>query len=175
MFAFFFGFIFLFLDYGIPVGGGTLQLIPAFLGYILIAVGAWGLEKKISGFRKIRNFSAVLIFWSVATFFLDIFAPLEEMKYISLSIGLLSTVFALYITHMFASAIRKAEGRIGLSLNGEKLLSGWALLTLTAVLSYAGMFFEDLILPCLILRVASTFWFLTSVLKCAVSYKKRHI
>ena len=173
MFAFFFGFIFLFLDYSVTLGGRTVQLIPAFVGYFLITVGAAHMTKKHPGFRKVRNLSAVLVFWSAVVFLLDIFPPSEHAQYILFAVGLLSTVFALYLTHLFTVAIHKTEGQEGRALNGDKLSSGWALLTMTSVLSYAGLLLESLVFPCLVLQIAGTVWFLSSVLKCATLYRKK--
>ncbi|WP_343210348.1 hypothetical protein [Anaerolentibacter hominis] len=60
------------LDFNIGLGGASLDILPNFIGYILIFLALCDFEKLSSGFRKFKPVCIVLICYSAVTWVVPI-------------------------------------------------------------------------------------------------------
>lgn len=168
---FFFGFLFLLFDYNIAVGSGTLALIPAFVGYLLLFFASRPLARTYPAFQKLSVAALPMTAFGLVCFFLPLFWPQAVQGALSLILGICATLCSLAAAWLFSEAVLAMEKALGRDLLAKKIHNAWALLSGTAILSYAGLVMQDLVLPALVLQTAGTIWFLYSLIICARHYR----
>ena len=73
----FFGFLLVFVDFSLALpNGGSINLLPGFLGYALVFVGALGLGHENERFRRMRLATVIAFVISALQFVLAIYASL---------------------------------------------------------------------------------------------------
>lgn len=158
MWYYFFGFLFVFLDFEIPIGGVNFNFQPDFIGYLLVMLGNRRLSHENDSFRRLRILTPIAFALSLAQFvlllvFYDAPAP------VALVIRIVSTVCALYITYEFAEGAKTIERSLYKRLEADKISTAWIILCLTSLLNFITFYFPDVSLLCLFVHWVSMAWF----------------
>ncbi len=164
MILFFIGFLFIFLDFNYIIGEATVNLIPDFVGYILVFLGSRGtIGRQSNHFILVRIVSLLLMAWSAVAFVMGIVS--FEMHYIvRVIVDIVVLLCALYMTYEFTEGIKTYERSIARPIGAAQLSSAWVLLCMGNLIYYFTFFFESLYLVCILLLVLSLIWFEYSVL-----------
>jgi len=97
---------YLFVALRIDIG---VDLLPDFLGYLFVAIGCLKLQDKFPMARKAGIFSIVLIFFSIPTFFIDIY-KISGFEWQAYSITLMAIhLILVYFTFNFLIDIVKSD------------------------------------------------------------------
>lgn len=156
---FFLGFLFVFLDFNLPLGyGGILNLLPSFLGYAILFFASRSLGHENEHFRRLRFATAIAFFFGVAEFTLDL-AALSLPKAAELVISVIMTVTALYIAYEFAEGAKGLERSLYKKLDSDKISAAWIILSMTALLEFLVLYLPKLALPCYLVHWLAIAWF----------------
>lgn len=133
---FFWGFFFIFFHFHLSFNQHTLNLLPDFVGYLLLLQGAKALETESGRFKSVQPFTVGM---AVYTAILWIGALLgagggtsgEPLAWL---LDLLSLVVSLYIAWVLIQGVLEIEERRTAELNGGTLYQWWkGLVVLRAV------------------------------------------
>lgn len=171
MWYFFFGFLFVFVEFplDVPMTGGSIDILPSFLGFALLFLGAQGMRTENEHFRRIRIFSLITLAVSAAQF---CFAFLGY-KIVELVLFILATAANLYITYEFTEGVKKIERSRYKKLGADKLSSAWIILCMTSLLGFLVPFVPTVALPQLALDLLAVIWFESSLFKLARALRSR--
>ena len=164
MWLYFIGFFFVFLDFSFPLPENEriVNLMPDFIGYALLFFASISLRRENNSFRRLRLVSVIATVFSLAEFFLNLFAvPL--FLGIELSIGVLMTMAALYITYEFAEGAKTIERGAYKRLGAEKISSAWTFLCISSLLLFVTTFLPYAAIPCYLLHWLAFAWFESSI------------
>ncbi len=154
----FFGFFFVFLNFEIAIGAGTLNVMPAFIGYLLILLGCGKIDDGSRCIFRIRGFSVPLAFISAAFTVLGLI-PIPMHTIARLLINLVSIGGALYVTYEVADWVKEKERERFRPLGGSDLSSAWFLLAIGNLISLFASFMASMALLCLALQLLSIAWY----------------
>lgn len=162
---FFFGFLLALINFPITVGNGTVDILPSFVGYLLLLLGCRAIGHECERFKRVKIAAIVLGVFSLAQFFLDALSlwPAEIPEIVRTVISIAVTLMALYISYEFTESMKIVERSFSKPLGVSQLATAWTLLCIGTVLYSFGAFLEDLILLCFILHILAVAWFLTSL------------
>jgi hypothetical protein len=137
----FIGMLFVFLDFNIHAGASTIELIPDFVGYIIMLQGIKELLEESNWFQKITSFTIGMAIYSAVIYMLDLLGVsasfstgLESVFFVILSI--ITFVLILYINYGIIMGVRDMEIKHKWELGSEILHSAWRVLAMLSVLSY---------------------------------------
>lgn len=154
----FFGFFFLFLDFPIVISGKSIDLLPTFLGCVLLLLGLWRIGNGEPRLLRMR-------LGAIALGALDL--CLTVLSLCSVSMGaILATALdlgglalSLYLAYETAEQVKAWEKRASRPLGGRDLSSAWFLLLFGSLLSILGAFVESIALLCVVLQLLSVIWY----------------
>ncbi len=163
MILFFFGFLFVFLDFNYAIGGATVNLIPDFIGYILVILGCRSIGRQSNHFILVRIVALLLMAWSAVAFVMGLVS--FEMHYIvRIIVDIVVMLCALYMTYELTEGIKTYERSLSRPIGAAQLSSAWVLLCMGNLIYYFTFFFESLYLVCILLLILSLIWFEYAVL-----------
>ena len=139
------GMLLVFLDFNLDFGASRLGLLPDFLGYIFMLRGLRELDGFSPQFGRITLYvRGMAVYWAVC-YALDLFGLSSALGVIfTFVLGLVSTLFSLYISYtIIRGIIEIEEGRLQ-DLSAAKLLSVWKIWAVLALLTYALLFLPGL-------------------------------
>ena len=159
MWYYFFGFLFIFLDFKLDLGyGGTLNCLPSFVGYLFLSVGSRRLSHENDHFRRLRLWSPILCVLSACEFVLSLLTiPLPKATVLVISI--LLTAASLYVTYEFAEGAKSIERSLYKKLEADKISTAWIILCMTALLEFLIYYFPSVALLCYFVHWLSIAWF----------------
>lgn len=129
----FIGMLLLFLNFNINIESISIGLFPDFLGYIYIMKGVKELSNESSFFLKVNPFARNMTYF---TFVLYIFNLIGlKIGYVMTILGLISTLFGLYVAYLCIKGIRDMEVLNGWDLQGESLFKTWQVLAVFSIIS----------------------------------------
>ena len=131
----FFGFLIVFADTAIalPATGGTIELIPAFLGYLLLLFGSRRMNEESTHFRRLGIVALAALPLGLAEFILNILS----VPVAPLILFILTTVADLWCAYEFSEASKEIEHDCYTKLGADKLSTSWFLLVMTSLLGFA--------------------------------------
>lgn len=164
MLLFFIGFLFIFLDYNYQVGEAIINLIPDFVGYILVFIACHGkVGRQSNHFTLVRIVSVLLAVWGIVSFVMGI-AAFDMHFIVRIGVNILTLLCSLYLTYEFTEGIKTYERSLCRPIGAGQLSSAWTLLCMGNLIYYFSFFFEQLYLVCVLLLVLSLIWFEYAVL-----------
>ena len=173
MLYFFFGFLFIFLDYPILLGyGGTLNASPDFLGYLLLLTAAIRLKHENNHFRRLTWGTAIALLLGALEFILDLL-PFTLPTAATLSLDIVMTIASLYVAYEFAEGAKELERSLYKKLDADKLSSAWIILSMASLLQYLAVYMPSVALPCLVLFLLAVIWFESATLRFEKMLKKQ--
>lgn len=156
----FFGFLLVFVDFSLALpNGGSINLLPGFLGYALLFVGALSLGHENERFRRMRLATVIAFVISALQFVLAIYA----FKTAEFVLFVFATALSLYITYEFTEGAKMLERSRYKKLSTDKLSSAWIILCMTSILGFLVPFFPMIGLTQALVQLLALCWFEFSV------------
>jgi hypothetical protein len=155
------GFLFIFLDFSLNLGRSSIELIPDFIGYIMIANGIEAMAAESPLFMKARPLSVFMIFYTGIFWFLNLFGVLVTGG-LSVILGILSVVLPLYISNKIVLGVKDMEITYNTPLNGTSLQNAWNILTIFNILSLLSFLIPVLGVLCIIVAIIAAICFLAA-------------
>ena len=122
------GLIFIFFSFTINLLGPTVDLLPDFVGYALIAYSAWKLRANSYAFSHVLWLSAVMTVYAALAHY---FAPTGLL---GLAVSALETAGTVWLLILLARGVGEYEDTEKCSLRWEQL-DRWKLLTVAAYIA----------------------------------------
>ncbi len=119
------GLLFVVLNFNLNLGNSTIELLPDFIGYIILAGGLLELAGESLLFIKVRPYSIGMAVYTGITFVLNLLGMKGSLGYLDYILGILSLIALFYITYNIVQGIKETERSHGAFLNGERLDSIW--------------------------------------------------
>lgn len=141
----FVGLIFLFFNFTLNLNNHVLNLMPAFVGYLLINIGAKSLENTAPVFKKILTVCIVLAALGVVSFVLDLLG----LSYLGILSSILSLVFLagnIYITFYITQGVLDIESTKVVNLQGAELRNIWKISTIVSCFNFVCSFIIPILL-----------------------------
>ena len=156
---YFFGFLFLFLDFNISLPyGGVLNLLPAFMGYALLILATVRMGYENPHFRRLKCLAPVACVLSMGVFVFNLTA-ISLPKVAELIMSVVMTFASLYIAYEFAEGAKALERGLYKKLDADKISAAWIILSMASLLMFVSIYFENVFLPCLLIKLLAVAWF----------------
>jgi len=159
------GLVCVFLDVNLPVGPVTIDIIPDFLGFILIAVGMHAYASQSEYYRKIRPFVWGAAAVSAAVYIANMFGVIPLNTLPSVIITVILTILYLITTYYIYRGIRELEQVQGRVLGAENLRRIWIIMVVAEALTLLCYYLPVLILLQMILSFAANVAFLVQIIR----------
>jgi len=135
----FIGLIFIFIDFNLTLNETmVINLIPDFVGFILMYQGLTQLTNESERFFKMKPYAIGMAIYSGFLFILNF---LGFPSYVSMVLGIVSMAVTLYILYNIVMGIRDIEIIRNFFLNSAQLMSYWQLSAIFSGITYFLMLF----------------------------------
>lgn len=145
------GFVFIFLDFNLNLNEVSINLLPSFVGYILLYMGLGEMMKEVPRYGKIRIFCSVMvavdfITWicnllGLATMLEDVLVSVAGAEALYLLITLAMTVVSYYISYQIVMGIADIEKKNEYSLGAGRLEKVWLIMVVSHLIASASSVF----------------------------------
>ena len=153
----FVGLIFLFLDLNINFGTITIGLLPAFVGYYLLARGLQTLPED-PDFSKARTLSLVMAVYTLVLYILNLLGISSQLGLLRWIIDGVRLVVSFSILYLLNRGIGQLQVKTGKDLGAEQLRPLWLVLvvleSVTLVVSWIPVVSTFAIMGCLAVHIA---------------------
>ncbi len=136
----FIGFVLIFLDFSLNLGNSRIELIPDFLGYIIMISGLVEMGNESLLFIQVKPFVTGMAVYSGILFVLDLVGISVSLGALNYVLAFISTAVSLYISYNIVMGVIDLERTYNLRLNGNKLKSTWTLLAVFNILTFMMLF-----------------------------------
>lgn len=123
----FWGFFFIYLNFNLNLNQYSLNILPNFVGYILLLQGIKQLEEESCFFRRARPFAVGMAMYEAVLWLGAVFG-IETDRGIGTVLGWISMVVALYVSWLLIQGVLEIERQSGTDLLGAQMYSRWKLL-----------------------------------------------
>jgi hypothetical protein len=120
----FIGLIFIFFNFNITLGTSILPLLPDFIGYLLISLGAKEMIDASAKFDNVSAFSKLLTFVFGVFFVMDVMgisASMAQMTLFNWLFGLAVMVIELYLLYLLTMAVLELKPRLSYPSEADRL------------------------------------------------------
>ena len=167
----FWGFFFIFLNFNFTINGHTLNLLPTFVGYILLYRAAGDLKEESSRFESLRPFAVGMAIYTGILWVGDLLGATGGGSWLDTILSLAALVISLYISWGVVQAILEMESARGADLNGASVRTAWFVLLAAQIAGTLGaMLWGILALLALAALLVGVIWFLAALWKSAKCY-----
>lgn len=132
----FVGLLFVFLDVNVGIQNHILDVLPDFVGYLLMQRGLEKLSEESRYFEKARPLALGMTVYSAVLYVMDIMAATVQARFVSFCLGLAAMVCSLLMGFWTVSGVQDMEHRRGWDLEGEKLRSLWLYAAVIQCIAY---------------------------------------
>jgi len=159
------GLVCIFLDVNLPIGPVTIDIIPDFLGFILIAIGMKAYASQSEYYRKMRPFVWGAAAVSAAVYIANMFGviPLNTLPAVIITVILM--VLYLITTYYIYRGIRELEQKQDHVLGAENLRRIWIVMVVSEALTLICYYLPVLILLQMIVSFAANVAFLVQIIR----------
>lgn len=172
MSAIFWGFFFVFLNFNLTVNGHVLNLLPPFVGYLLVMRGARDMGEESPLFDSVRPFALGMAIYTGILWVGDLLALTGQSSWLGMLLGLASMVVSLYVAWAVVRAVQDVEVRRNAELNSASLKTAWTVLAVAEVAVYLlGMLGSLLALVGVIAGLVGIIWFLAALWRSRKNYE----
>lgn len=130
------GMLLVFLNVKLDIGGHALDVLPDFVGYLLMMRGLEFLSGESRYFEKARPVSMGMAVYCLVLYGMDFMAASVQDRFMSYCIGLAGMICSLLIGFWIVSGIRDVEQSRKQDLEGEKLHGMWLYSAVVQGISY---------------------------------------
>lgn len=124
----FIGFIFILFDFTLNFNENTLSLLPAFVGYWFLGKGLVELQDRSENITKAIPLAKFMIVFSAITWLINLFAI--PLGVVGAAIGLVETVFSIYVSYLVVVGIKEVEEYHQADLQADQLKKAWLMSTI---------------------------------------------
>ena len=120
----FIGLIFIFFNFNITLGTTILPLLPDFVGYLFISLGAKELIDASIKFDNVSAFAKMLTIIFVVFFVMDVMGistAMAQMTLFNWSVGLVITIIELYLLYLLTLAVVDLKPRMSYPSEADRL------------------------------------------------------
>ena len=159
----FIGLFFVLLSISINIGEISIDLIPDFIGYLLLISGLREFTAESGYFGKAAKLSIIFTVFSLALFVASIFGfsySDEEIKLIPLLAEAVCSAAGIYTAYLICRGIDQLENHHLCSLNSDKLIISWKVMTVMLIIAYLTFFIPVITAGCLMVSFAFSIVFL---------------
>ena len=121
----FVGLLLVFLDLNLGFGDHVFDVLPDFLGYLMMIRGLEILGGESRFFEKAKPLAMGLMIYSAVLYFVDAMAVTVYDQFVSFCLGLVAMAADILLSYWIVAAVRDMEKRQCRELEGEKLHSMW--------------------------------------------------
>lgn len=119
------GMLFVFLDIPLELGSATAELLPDFVGYLLMMKGLQELALDSTVFQRGETVALVMAVIHGIHWLMDFFAASVQAELYAWLVGLVVTVLDLVLTYWVVKGVEDMERRYHWVLQAGKLRSMW--------------------------------------------------
>ena len=169
----FWGFFFVFINFNLTLNGHTVNLLPDFVGYILLYQAAGELAGESGRFKTLRPFAAAMAVYTGILWVGALLGATGGDSWLDTILGLVATVLSLIVSWNAIQAVLEIESARGADLNGASVRTAWFVLLVVQIAGYAALllFSPGLALLVGIAGLVGIIWFLAALWKCAKRYE----
>ena len=154
----FFGLLFVFIDWPVALWGGTLDVVPNVVGYLLALYGASTLKGYSKHFQNVSYVALALAIVSAVQTVISLLG-ISSTSMASAVISILATIAFLYLAREITEGAKAIEARQNRPIGVSKLITAWGFLCVGSLLAYLPLIMPDMFLTCSLIQLLSFFWF----------------
>lgn len=167
----FWGFFFIFVNFELKLNGHALNVLPSFVGYILLVQGTRELESESGLFRCVRPFAAGMAVYTGILWLGALLGVGGTGGWLSTLLGLASTLVSLYISWGVLQGLLDMEQRRGADLNGASVRTAWLVLAVSTAISFVlALLLSLMALAGALVALVGIIWFLAALWKSKTLY-----
>ena len=121
----FWGFFFIYLSFELNVNRHSLNILPDFVGYLLLLRGTELLDRESRDFSRVRPFAVGMAVYAAVLWVGQLLGVTADTDWIARALRIVSLVVSLYVSRLLVRGVQEMEGRRGAELNGKMLLACW--------------------------------------------------
>ncbi|MEA4972443.1 MAG: hypothetical protein VB119_04615 [Candidatus Metalachnospira sp.] len=135
----FIGFILIFLDFNITIANVRIDIIPDFVGYIVMIYGLVEMSNKSSRFMEAKPYAIGMAVYTCILFFIDIFSSSTSLGVSTYIFAFTSTCISIFISYKIVMGVIDMEEKYNVNLNGNTLKSRWTAFAVINILSFVSL------------------------------------
>jgi len=159
------GLVCVFLDVNLPIGPVTIDIIPDFIGFILIAAGMQAYISQSENYRKMRPFVWGAAAVSAAVYIANMFGVIPLNTLPSVIITIILMVLYLITTYYIYRGVRELEQKQVCVLGADNLRIIWIVMAAAEALTLICYYLPVLILLQMIVSFAANVAFLVQIIR----------
>lgn len=156
----FIGFILIFLDINLNINSSKIDLIPDFVGYIVMIRGMAEMVEESTFFMKVRPYVTAVAVYSGVLYLLDLVGTYKSLGVLTYILAIISTTALLYVSYNIVMGVLDMEGIYNIHLNGGSLKSIWTIYAVLNVLTFVLMLFPPAAIFCIMITFIVAICFL---------------
>lgn len=156
----FIGFILVMLDLNFTFGNSHIDILPDFVGYIVMIKGLVEMAEESHFFMETKPYVTGMALYSGFLFFIDITGIYMSLGALTTILALLSNFISLYISYKIVMGVIDMEGKHNSNMNGQKLKSRWTAYAVLNLLAYISLLIPTISVIFLITGVIAFICFL---------------
>ena len=156
------GFLLIFLDFNINLTSSTLELIPDFIGDIVMVNGLTEMARENYQFIKVKPYAIGMAVYTGILYFLDFAGITGSFGVFGYILVIATIVVSLYISYGIVMGVQEMELKYHTFLNGENLKSMWYFLAACSASAFFAMVIPTLAAVFLILGLIAAISFLVA-------------
>jgi glucan phosphoethanolaminetransferase (alkaline phosphatase superfamily) len=168
----FIGMLFVFLDFTLTLNTSRIELIPDFIGYILMVQGLMELADESLWFGKVRPYAIGMAIYSGVLYVFDLFGTTDSTGVLSWVFGLISTGISLYISYGIVMGVQDIESMQNRNLDGSELMAKWKLYAILSAIIYLLVFIPVLNVLAIIAGFVIAVYFLIAFHRTSKLYEQ---
>ena len=129
----FWGFFFIYLNFNLNLNQYSLNILPDFVGYILLLQGMKQLEEESHFFRSGQPFAVGMTVYE-AILWVGALLGVSANGWVGTILDLIALVASFYVSWLLIQGVLEMEHRSGHDLLGAQLYSRWKLLLVLQVI-----------------------------------------
>ena len=170
----FYGFLFIFLDINLRFNAHSLNLLPDWVGYLLLIYGFNELRVQSDCFVKAKPLSVAMAIYTGVLWLLDIFAVnVEYGGFIGWAVALVPVIVSFYISYLVVRGIGDIEANRAIDLQYERLMKVWMIHAAATIATYILILIPPLAIISLIVSFVSALVFLVFFNGTRKAYNQR--
>ena len=141
----FWGFFFIFINFNLNVNQYSLNILPPFVGYILLWQGMRQLEGESSVFRGPQPFAVGMAIYTGILWLGNLLGMGSSGSWVGALLDLVAMAVSLYVSWAVVQGVQDLEERRETDLNGASMQLAWRVMAVAKVVSYVLALFHSLL------------------------------
>ena len=159
----FWGFFFVFLNFNLNINAASLQLLPDWLGFLLLYLACGELLQESEMFGKPRPFCAGLAVYTAVLWLMELLGIGSDLGILSWVLGLAATCLSLYVSMLIVDAITNVEMHRNYDLCAAHLRKVWKVQVVATIAANVLLIVPAIALICALTAGITAIVFLVAV------------